>query len=158
MLFNQYARQCKVELSAAVVYYINIICPKQFHKNDWQHRPYDADRLQLAIRHPSRIFGIYGWLFKMYGCFSAKPEKTIGFAVQHVVDLSRCCFWSLRCSYVGIYCWAVCLVGWGMRALFRRLHLSKQVFHRWIKQRLKFSEAVYKSVTMGSFKKSISFV
>ena len=31
-LFNQHARQCKVELIAAVVYYINIICPKQFHK------------------------------------------------------------------------------------------------------------------------------
>ena len=30
-----------------------------------------------AVRHrpPSRIFYIYSWLNKIYGCFSAKPEN-----------------------------------------------------------------------------------
>ena len=40
-LFIQYARQCKFELSAAVVYYINIICPKQFHKKTIDNKVYE---------------------------------------------------------------------------------------------------------------------
>ena len=45
----------------------------------------------------------------------------------------------------------------GMKALIcdQQLHLSKQVFYRWMKQRMNFSEDVYKSITMGSFEKSI---
>ena len=45
-----------------------------------------------------------------------------------------------------------------MKAVIRRLHLSKQVFRRRIKQRLNFSEAVYIHITMGPIKKNIKTV